>query len=306
MRLTYHRGKNFGDALNPIIFNHLLPGFFTEESDLELLGIGSILGLKRPRPQTKKVIVYSSGFGGGDPGTYGALPNAQDLTMYDFRCVRGPLTQQALGLTKDKAVCDGAILLSEVIPPIDSKKYRYSYIPHLGSLKYYGHWKELLAQCDINLIDPTQDVFHVVEEIQQSEVLLAEAMHGAIIADAYRVPWVPVKSNKTINEFKWRDFCLSLDLEFKVNEVPTLYDREVLVGIFKEKIAPIQSSLLTDLLAGAMKSYQGLVTEKQVLTAFNSLKQERTMLSDDGLLNRRKSALLDVLYGIQKDYGHSR
>lgn len=203
MRLIYHEGKNFGDALNPIIFNKLLPNFFTDKGNYEFLGIGSILGLKKPQPETKKMIVFSSGFGNFDTSTYGKIPEKNVLKKYDFRCVRGPLTAKVLSLPEKTAVCDGAILLPHVIPPIHAnKQYKYSYMPHHGSLTFYPEWKELLQSIDINLIDPRENVSFVLEEIQKSDILISEAMHGAIIADAYRIPWIPIKTNKTIIELK--------------------------------------------------------------------------------------------------------
>ncbi len=39
-------------------------------------------------------------------------------------------------------------------------------------------------------------------------------MHGAIVADALRVPWLSVSSGPQINRFKWRDWCDSLALDY--------------------------------------------------------------------------------------------
>jgi succinoglycan biosynthesis protein ExoV len=51
--------------------------------------------------------------------------------------------------------------------------------------------------------------------INHTEVLLTEAMHGAIIADSLRVPWIPIVSNPSILSFKWDDWCQSLSLEYQ-------------------------------------------------------------------------------------------
>jgi len=50
--------------------------------------------------------------------------------------------------------------------------------------------------------------------IQQSRLLIAEAMHGAIVADALRVPWIPIRFHKHILPFKWRDWCASLNMSY--------------------------------------------------------------------------------------------
>lgn len=303
MKLIYHRGKNFGDALNPLIFERFLPNFFSEDSAYGLLGIGSILGLKRPEPN-QKLIVFSSGYGGGDIATYGNLPTKKELERYDFRCVRGPLTAMAIGLDLKLSVCDGAILTPEVFPNNQAKQFKYSYIPHLGSLAYYSNWNNLLDSIGIHIIDPRKEVEHVLKEIQQTEILLAEAMHGAIIADAYRIPWIPVKSNPTINTFKWTDFCHSLNLEYEPNEVKTLFDSSFTEGIFKAKFSSINSGLLNKSLAKGYSTYQKLFVESAVVKRFNEIKTSPMFLSDEQLIRSKTNQLKEILQGISKDYSN--
>ena len=66
---------------------------------------------------------------------------------------------------------------------------------------------------------PTQPVEKVIEEINQSENILAAAMHGAILADIYRVPWMRVKFSKhgyesaLTSELKWNDWLRSVEVE---------------------------------------------------------------------------------------------
>ena len=54
-----------------------------------------------------------------------------------------------------------------------------------------------------------------LNKIHASDVVIAEAMHAAIVADALRVPWIPVNFHGShINSFKWNDWCGSLDVEY--------------------------------------------------------------------------------------------
>jgi succinoglycan biosynthesis protein ExoV len=65
----------------------------------------------------------------------------------------------------------------------------------------------------------------VLDALQRTDVLLAEAMHGAIVADALRIPWVPVRTRKKIKQFKWDDWCGSLGLEYQPQDLPTLWPK---------------------------------------------------------------------------------
>ena len=44
-------------------------------------------------------------------------------------------------------------------------------------------------------------------------------MHGAIAADALRVPWIPVITNAGIPAFKWSDWCQSMELAYKPHRI---------------------------------------------------------------------------------------
>lgn len=90
---------------NPIIFNTLLPDVFDGNRTEIFIGIGSILGLKKGYPETRKKYVFSSGFAANKPDTYGTLPQIDQSC--EILCVRGPLTAKALNIPETKAVTDG-------------------------------------------------------------------------------------------------------------------------------------------------------------------------------------------------------
>lgn len=48
-------------------------------------------------------------------------------------------------------------------------------------------------------------------------------MHGAIVADAYRIPWIGVDMYG-INKFKWQDWMLSLGLDVPLYKLPMLLE----------------------------------------------------------------------------------
>ncbi len=302
MKLLYHQGNNFGDCLNPYIFNKLLPGFFDNDSKIEFLGIGSILGLKRPSDDTEKFIVFSSGYADGAKSTYGYLPDNKMLKNYEFHCVRGPLTANLLNLPKKLAVCDGAILVSHVADLSNKHiKHKYSFMPHVGTLNYYAKWEVFLRDIGINFINPKDNIESIIDEIYNSEILLSEAMHGAIVADALRVPWIPIRTKKTINRFKWLDYCKSLDIHYEPTNVPTLMDDNFLRIVIKNRL-PHRYGYFTYGLPKIYAAYQSLFIEKKVKKIFEQLKYKTPVLSKDKNLKIREEQLLNILKNIRLKY----
>lgn len=299
MKLIYHKGENFGDALNPIIFNNLLPNYFDGKEDTYFLGIGSILGLFKSTPIQKKIIVFSSGYAAGDKSTYGEKPNID--SKFEIICVRGPLTAKELGLPIEIAVSDGALLLPFAIDiPKQEKLYDFSYIPHVGSLNVYDDWENLLQDINIHLIDPTKDVDTVLKEMQQSRVILTEAMHGAIMSDTLRIPWIPVSTIKTINKFKWQDYLASVELKYQPHIINTLYSKTFLNNLFKLKLDRFKVGFLNKIVASLYFSYQNIFKIKRVKSNFIQLKNEKTTLCKSEILEKRQNELLALIDKLKK------
>jgi succinoglycan biosynthesis protein ExoV len=66
------------------------------------------------------------------------------------------------------------------------------------------------------LIDPRWPVDVVLDHLLASERVICEAMHGAIIADALRIPWVAVQPIMAVNQPKWQDWADSLGIALRV------------------------------------------------------------------------------------------
>lgn len=215
MKLYYYKENNFGDQLNPWLWNKILPNYFDEDTNIGFLGIGTLINNtyigKLNRSQFK--IIFSSGVG------YGKDEIKLDHS-YKIYCVRGPLSAQKLGLPETLAITDGALLVKDFFDSSQcQKKFKFGYIPHY-ELAGEG-WALACQKIGFNYIDPRWSVEKVLASISDTEILLAEAMHGAIIADAFRVPWIPIITNSSILQFKWQDWCASL----KVNYQPAYIER---------------------------------------------------------------------------------
>ncbi len=203
---------NFGDDLNLWLWPQILPKPIEEcfDQETQFLGIGTILNHKIT-PEPPKKVIFGSGHG------YGDLP----LVTPDWRffCVRGPLTAEKLNLPAHLAITDSAALLRMLVEPRSGAPAGPSFMPHHRGAVIVD-WKAICDQVGLRYIDPLGDVEPTLEAIRNSSYVIAEAMHGAIVADALRVPWIAVKSSRWVLDFKWQDWTRSLELECSFDSLP--------------------------------------------------------------------------------------
>lgn len=86
------------------------------------------------------------------------------------------------------------------------------FMPHFESLAH-GARGDAAAAADIELIDPRGDPASIIAAIGRCQLLLSEAMHGAIVADALRVPWVALRPLAPVHRAKWCDWADALGME---------------------------------------------------------------------------------------------
>jgi succinoglycan biosynthesis protein ExoV len=214
----YPKGRqNFGDALNPWLWEQLLPGILDDDPSSVFVGIGTLINDALPRrtPKAKLRALFSTGV-----GYEKSIPIIDD--SYQIYCLRGPISAQMLGVSADLAVTDGALLLRKLIDesPIP-KRYKFSYMPHYN---FAGDgWQEVCRKLDFGYISPAWAIEDILTIIRQTEVLVCEAMHGAIVADALRVPWISVKTHPSILALKWQDYCASMKLQHQFYSLNHLY-----------------------------------------------------------------------------------
>jgi len=215
MKFYYWTGcsgvKNFGDELNKHIWPRLIPKeIFNLESDMTFVGIGTLLN--EHLPQSKNIIVFGAGAG------YGKLPEKRN--SWDIYFVRGPITAKLLGLEKNKYITDPAILAPELFTPNKKKIKKPGYMPHWRNAN--GIWKRICDEQNIVYINPLDEVSKIVDDITSVDFLITEAMHGAIVADAFRIPWTPVydKQNAACLPLKWADWTMSMNLSVELFSIP--------------------------------------------------------------------------------------
>lgn len=285
MKLTYFSGEkpNFGDELNLLMWDALIqPGFFDDDESTLFLGIGSILWDYLPsRP---KKIVMGSGYGG-----YTVPPNVHDKS-WDIAFVRGPRTAKALNIDPKLAISDAAILTRFISRTSLPKKHKVSFMPHFQSIPR-GHWQQVCLAAGINYIDPTDpDVNNTLNEISQSELMLTEAMHGAILADTLRVPWIALKPLASLHQSKWFDWSESLNINLQFQAMPHSSFRDMLAGKSGRQAMGTHSVLLGNLLSFTHSYFIDNAAKK-----LNRLAQMNGQLSDDNVFNSKSQQALERL-----------
>ncbi|MDQ2634976.1 MAG: polysaccharide pyruvyl transferase family protein [Pseudomonadota bacterium] len=217
MKLHYFRSPhgNFGDDLNAWLWPELLPGAWDDGQDgITFVGIGTILN--RLVPDTRLKIVAGSGVG------YSPLPPNLHDGSWEILGLRGPLSARAAGLPAEAVITDGAILLGTIdglVKPQGMRTGNVVFVPHVSSTET-GAWEEICAELGITYIDPRWSFHEVFALIGNARLVLAEAMHGAIVADTLRVPFVPLVSSREISSFKWMDWTLSMGLPYRPIRLP--------------------------------------------------------------------------------------
>ena len=199
-------GGNFGDELNRWLWPELLGDVSGDaRDDVLFVGIGTILD--RNLPPARVTIVFGTG-AGYIPVPRGMAPHSARWRIYG---VRGPLTARALNLDHRFAMTDPAILLATFREFSGLDRRGTIFIPHWKSARY-GNWEAICNNLGIEFVHPCADSRTVVRRIAAADKVIAESMHAAIVADAFRVPWVPVALSREIAPFKWMDWASSVDL----------------------------------------------------------------------------------------------
>jgi len=202
-------GGNFGDELNRWLWPELLGDACSDATDDVLfVGIGTILD--KNLPPARVTVVFGSGVG------YTSAP--PDISTHPPRWriygVRGPLTARALNFDQRFAMTDPAILLATLREFRGLDRSGVVFIPHWKSVRY-GNWQAICNELGIEFVDPCRESKDVVRRIATAEKVIAESMHAAIIADTFRVPWIPVALSREVSPFKWVDWALSMDVSYR-------------------------------------------------------------------------------------------
>ena len=259
--IYYDKVKNFGDAINSRYWKCAFGFIENLERRPSILGIGTILNdVHLAQISEYGIVIAGSGAG------YGSI--SQMPTSVSIGFVRGPLTCDKLNLPREYGVGDPIYISKEVLGLDTSNKsqqaFKVSFIPHFESLYYY-QWRAICKLCEISLISPLDSFENVFSGIVDSSLVITESLHGAIIADSMRIPYIPVKTRPEINDFKWQDFFLSLNIKSQLTPLcPPAPGRSGILNI------PSMSQ--------SIKSLQKIASQKPILSSFAENKNMKDRL----------------------------
>lgn len=219
MRVIYYRSPsgNFGDDLNELLWREVLPAACFDRDDAVLLGIGSIFRddfLSEDVTRGKRVFVLGSG------GGTGPLPRCWPHPQWRVLAVRGPLTAKLID-RPGSDITDAAALLA-MTPRLHLRRNggnEIAFFPHYNSIEH-SRWSDVCKLAGFTFIDAHRPPREVLDLLGRARLVVTEAMHGAIVADTLRIPWIPVVCSPAIVPFKWVDWTRSMELEYRPLTLP--------------------------------------------------------------------------------------
>ena len=254
MKLYSYRDPvgNFGDDLNLWLWPRLLPGIFDVDDGRLFLGIGTLLNHRLPASVPK--VVFGTGVG------YGEAPVLDEsLKIY---CVRGPLSARALQLPERFSITDPAIMVRKLpVPSAPKRVSDLSFMPHhrtMGSIP----WERYCRLSGIQLIDPRGPLLTTLKAIRGTTLLVTESLHGAIVADTLRVPWLPIRVFPMVLDFKWEDWCASIGLSYRPIDTRVL---KIRTGLRSRLKGTLKAALLVERLRRLAPSIPPILSDDRAL-----------------------------------------
>lgn len=237
MKIFYNQVStgNFGDDLNLWLWDQLFQQeCFDNTGDEIFFGVGTLLSDRVLAWKGKKIIA-------GSGTTHPEINYIKDDS--DIFWVRGPLTAKAMKLDSSKAITDPAYLIldTEFAKTKVSPEYDISFIPHHLSLPMLD-WETVSRDAGMHFIDPTDQLLDVVNQIRKTKLIITESLHGAILADTFRIPWIAVNYAYRFDTFKWQDWSMSMNIDLQVTPLPAAFQGKlgtdiVLKNYLKSKLS---------------------------------------------------------------------
>ena len=204
---------NVGDLLAPIITEKItnkevikvfksIPKEYKEERILA--GLGSFLGYYGDYP----ISDWGTGF---EPGYLNRIArlNPGSRQDWEYHAVRGHLTKTVLGIKNDVVIGDAALVMPVFYNPTVLNENPKRYFRHYSNNSNPNITNEFIIH------STRMDPLKAIDLITNSQFVFTEALHVAILAQAYGVPWAWSLNKHKRAMFKWFDWFSSLSIASK-------------------------------------------------------------------------------------------
>ncbi len=158
--------------------------------------------------------------------------------------MRGHITRTWFKLRGDTPVGDPAILIPRIYEPRPYPTAVIRYFTHYDNLEAprigYGE-----------VLSTRMDPFVAIDAIVASQFVFTEALHVAILAHAYGIPWAWSLNKHSRGMVKWYDWFSSIDVSGKCFAFSDIADAQRWYDKYGRRAAPID----TDRLVAAFPSH---------------------------------------------------
>ncbi|MCM4157118.1 polysaccharide pyruvyl transferase family protein [Gramella sp. AN32] len=201
--------KNWGDYINPYLVEKItgkktvsFKRIYNPLNKPKLFGIGSILH----HPGLDNAVIWGSGF------IY--PPKHLKGTPSKILALRGKgsaAIMEGFGIKHDNIFGDPALLFPTFYNPKKSKKFKMGIIPHYSELDYFLTNTQVKNNKDVTIISPlvkNDQVFEIIDQICECDIVISSSLHGLILTDAYQIPSLRFTfTNKLVGgDFKFNDY----------------------------------------------------------------------------------------------------
>jgi hypothetical protein len=280
MKICHHpaAGRDAAGMVNAWLWPRLIPDLCARADDALLLGTGGLIDAANPEPAAHRRVVV---FGAGARGT-ASVPD-MSTAEWDIRFVRGPETARALGLGPDRWLCDPAVLAPKLHDGRNRDRLLRARTRRIGFLpgRHFApdDARTLADGAGLHLI-AAPDADSLLDALAGCDAALCGDPVAAVLADAFGIPWRPLRSAAADDgdAFEWLDLSRSMGLTPCAVRVPRLG-------------------------TAAPQCGDGLVADAAMRVAIRDLRNaarcDRWSLSDRTLLRLRQQALGEELADLQ-------
>ncbi len=218
--VKYCGSLNFGDALNPFIFERILgvPVRHASIRHARVLGLGSVAeSAMRPKRKSWRywpalhlrapLAVWTSGFIRDEiPADFIFIRRLRVLALRGRRSLE--LMRRFQSVPDNCPLGDGALLAAPLLSRLPAKRWRVGLIPHVvhgadhrlrGLTERFSH---------VAVISLNRNPLEILAEIASCDAVFSSSLHGLIVSDVFGIPNAPLDAGPGLigGWFKFHDY----------------------------------------------------------------------------------------------------